>query len=91
MRLIDADVALEALVDKGQTSTRYKLGEFWELNGQEIREVLNALPSAQPEIIRCDHCEYFNQISNHWGKCSVNYQTCQICDYCSWAERRNNG
>ena len=49
MRLIDADAAIEALVDKGQASTRYRLGEVWELNGQEIREVLNALPSAQPE------------------------------------------
>ena len=38
-----------ALVEKGQASKRYKLGETWELNGEEIREVLDALPSAQPE------------------------------------------
>lgn len=49
---IDRDAAIEALVEKGQTSTRYRLGEFWELNGQEIREVLNALPSV-PRWIPC--------------------------------------
>jgi len=38
-----------ALVEKGQASKRYKLGETWELNGKEIREVLDALPSVQPE------------------------------------------
>lgn len=47
MRLIDADMALEALINKGQASRRYKLGEIWELNGQEIREALNTVPSAQ--------------------------------------------
>lgn len=45
----------------------------------------------QQEIVRCGACIYYIPISNHWGKCSVNYQTCQICDYCSWAERRTDG
>ena len=45
----------------------------------------------QPEIIRCGHCKYYEAISNHWGQCRAhNNQTCQICDYCSWAERRTN-
>ena len=56
-----------ALVEKGQASKRYKLGETWELNGKEIREVLDALPFAQskkipykkkPEIIYCKDCQY---------------------------------
>lgn len=38
-----------ALVEKGQASKRYRLGETWELNGEEIREVLDAMPSAQPK------------------------------------------
>ena len=33
------DVEL-ALIEKGQSSKRYKLGETWELNGEEIREAL---------------------------------------------------
>lgn len=39
----------EAMVEKGQHSRRYKLGEIWELNGDEIREALDTVPSAQPE------------------------------------------
>lgn len=47
-----------ALLTKGQESRRYKLGEIWELNYDEIREALDELtpshtkksmPSAQPE------------------------------------------
>lgn len=38
-----------AMVEKGQTSKRYKIGETWELSGEEIREVLDALPSAEPK------------------------------------------
>lgn len=45
--VIYRQAAIDALIEKGQASRRYKLGEFWELNCQEIREVLNALPSAQ--------------------------------------------
>lgn len=45
----------------------------------------------QPEIIRCDKCLYYKPMSNHWGKCGAHSnQTCQICDYCSWAERRTD-
>ena len=49
MDLISRQATYLALVEKGQASKRYKLGETWELNGEEIREVLDALPSAQPE------------------------------------------
>ena len=47
-----------ALLVKGQESRRYKLGETWELNYDEIKEALdeltpsytkNPMPSAQPE------------------------------------------
>ena len=36
--------AYNALVEKGQASRRYKLGETWELNGTEIREALDSVP-----------------------------------------------
>ena len=47
--LISRQAAKMALVEKGQHSRRYKWGEIWELNGLEIREVLDNLPSVQPE------------------------------------------
>ena len=46
------------------------------------------------EIVRCGVCIHYIPMSNNWGKCGVHsshtekYRTCQICDYCSWAERR---
>lgn len=77
MKLIDADAALGALIEKGQASRRYKLGEIWELNGQEIREALNTVPSAQKK--------------GHWIDEGTNY-LCSEChrgcwvdsNYCPW-------
>lgn len=58
MRLIDADMALEALIEKGQASKRYKIGEFWEINCQEIKEALNTVPSVQLEMTGCKGCKH---------------------------------
>ena len=44
-RLIDADDTEGAMVEKGQASKRYRIGEFWELNGAEIREALATVPT----------------------------------------------
>ena len=40
---------LDALIEKGQKSKRYKLGENWELNLSEIKEAVESVPSAEPE------------------------------------------
>ena len=47
--LISRQVIFDALIEKGQNSKRYKLGENWELNLSEIIEAINAIPSAEPE------------------------------------------
>ena len=39
----------EAMIEKGQRSRRYRLGETWELNGAEIRETLDTVPSVTPK------------------------------------------
>lgn len=49
MRTIDADALKYAIVEEGQRSKRYKLGEFWELNGDEIWQVIDAQPTIEPE------------------------------------------
>ena len=41
---------LDALIEKGQSSKWY-LGELWELNLSEIKEAVESVPSAYPEII----------------------------------------
>ena len=55
---ITKEQAINALLLKGQKSTRYKLGETWELNLYEIQEAINTIPvtDVQPvdakEILR---------------------------------------
>lgn len=48
MRLIDADALKLDIVDEGQKSKRYKLGEFWELNKDEIWNVIDRQPTIEP-------------------------------------------
>ena len=48
--LIRRQDAILALLEKGQCSRRYKLGEIWELNFDEIREALATVPSADAWI-----------------------------------------
>ena len=47
--LISRQDAISALLEKGQRSKRYKLGEIWELNFDEIREALTSVLSAGNE------------------------------------------
>ncbi len=48
---------INALVEKGQASKRYKLGEIWELNGKEILEAVGAMKPADVVLRSC-----FNRI-----------------------------
>lgn len=61
-----------------------------------LRETIEEMPDAQPEIIRCGNCKYAEVAD---GKDSQDGYTCQFHkgsiwfsgSYCSWAERRTNG
>ena len=46
---VSREAVYEAMVEKGQHSHRYRLGETWELNGTEIREALDTVPSVTPK------------------------------------------
>lgn len=63
--LIERQKAIEALVKKGQSSKRYKWGEFWELNLSEIKEAVESVPSAYPEIITIE------ELSNQLGCATI--------------------
>lgn len=56
---------LDALVEKGQLSKRYKLGEFWELNLSEIKEAIESVPSAEPERKRGKWTEYIKSFGDY--------------------------
>lgn len=49
MRMIDADLLKIDIVEEGQRSRRYKLGEIWELNRDEIYKVIDEQPTIKPE------------------------------------------
>ena len=65
-----------------------------ETSAEEQALVMAIEALKQPEIVRCGECTHYIPILSNWGKCGVHssptekYRTCQICDYCSWAERR---
>ena len=46
--LVDQDEMFVEFVVEGQKTTRYKVGEKWELNGEEIRRVIQRLPAVIP-------------------------------------------
>ena len=46
-RLIDADELKLKIVEEGQQSKRYKIGDFWELNRNEIWGVIDDLPTIE--------------------------------------------
>lgn len=48
---ISRDDTKNALLNKGQHTTRYRLGETWELNFMEILEALNAIPAADVQPV----------------------------------------
>lgn len=51
--LIERRAAIDALLEEGQRSKRYRLGDIWELNFDEIREAIATVPSARPKT--CEH------------------------------------
>lgn len=46
--LVDRDEMFVEFVIEGQKTTRYKVGEKWELNGEEIRRAIQRLPAVIP-------------------------------------------
>lgn len=87
------DVEL-ALLEKGQRSRRYKLGDIWELNYDEIRD---ALSEYQQKIVRCEDCKFAEKQvcrpKEYEYKCTL-LEFEGLCDYhgrdwfCAGGERR---
>ena len=61
----------------------------------DCMQIINELPPAQPEIIRCKDCKYFERRSiYHHGLCDVHCngvgekEVTSEGQYCSWAKRK---
>lgn len=93
--LIERGLALEEL-----RKCQMYLFDFYDndkkIDLKDAEWAIMRLPSTKPEIINCFECTHYKPMSNSWGKCYVHssrterYRTCQSCDYCSWAERRQD-
>ena len=65
----------------------------------EVRDRLKALPSAQPDIIRCKECKYWKDSDGVYrrgfdaeSKCPLNLKKVyEGTFYCGMAERRTDG
>ena len=96
MRPIDADALQLAIVEAGQANKggRYKIGDFWELNGAEIREVIDAQPTIEPMRKKgrwLEHSVFDEPQGKHieqWqsARCSVcgKYHTTPYMYYFDW-------
>ena len=80
--LIDRKAAIDAICKSDCGSG------FCGVPCQEVN-ALEALPSAQPEIIRCRECKCWRELPNGCqGFCDVHSAYPTVTDFCSWAERR---
>ena len=68
MRPIDADELKNAIVEEGQRSKRYKLGETWELNRDEIWKVVDEQPTVEPAVDYRRKCEELKAGADHYRR-----------------------
>lgn len=64
------------IVDAGQSSKRYKIGEFWELNRDEAWAAIDSVPAADVAPARHGRWIPYEYGDYHWHKCSK----CGIAD-----------
>lgn len=62
-RFVNMQDVVDALVEKGQSSQRYGIGEDWELNLSEILEALQSVPDADVE----DEIERLSELTESYG------------------------
>ena len=61
---------------------------------EDVYKALNCIPSAQPEIIRCNDCKHWTQTTGNMrgfglGDCDyINAKLVNCNGFCYWAERR---
>ena len=71
--------------------TEYGCGDSVYMSVEELKRRIEHLPSAQPEIITCTECKYYDadteQCNNDKGLRFIDFSNPE-CMWCPWAERR---
>lgn len=75
--LISRKAAIDAVIDEFKRSPTPAI---------RAKLRLEALPSAQPEIIRCKDCRF----NDGTAYCVFHFRDVNSNDFCSWAERRSD-
>ena len=88
MRPIDAD-ALAKFIDYGHLNNPNE--KLYSEN--DIREMIDMTPTIDAvPVIRCKDCKHYYALNEVRGNCSeYNFIEKISLDYCSWAERKDNG
>lgn len=87
--LIRRQTSVLTLLEKGQKSRRYKFGEIWELNFDEIREALETVPSVDAvEVVRCKDCQCYDS-KNYY--CTYLDNSNGSDGFCNFGERETDG
>ena len=82
--LISRQAAVDALDKRFDGVPMELTTEILELR----RDLRERIPSAQPEIIRCKECKWYDMAKNEAnGFCREHGCTFFSWDFCSWAER----
>lgn len=56
---IEREATVLRILEKGQASRRYKLGDIWELDFDEIREAIAGIPAADVRpVVLCRDCRH---------------------------------
>ena len=85
--LISRKAAIDAI--RASTSKYTGFMEMEMYTDDDAVEAIEALPSAQPEIIRCQDCKCWRELPNGCqGFCDMHSTYPTLTDFCSWAERR---
>ena len=86
--VISRQAAIDAICKEGTRLERNGTVAMCEIK-QWCIDLLERLPSAQPEIIRCKDCKFLRLTGNVW-KCQnrLVMMLCEPNDYCSRAERK---
>ena len=82
-RIFDQCEEIDAHLPKGDPDrTGYKMYPDY----MTVWKYLHQLPSAEPEVVRCKDCKYYNPI----GVCIE--MSSAVCEnsFCCWAERRTD-
>ena len=94
MDLIERQAAIEAVHKNYDTILDFKSDGHTVADSFE--DIINALPSAQTEIIRCRDCKHYYFADNRIPQeqryvCDLDGDRWKPDDYCSFAERMRGG